>query len=76
MIVFTQNEQVYGFINKDDGTIPDEVLRNKIILCSLATLCTIPAVIRQAADNFKAERSTEQILFLMDTLENKNNNNR
>ena len=38
VLVFIPNEQVYAFINKEDSTILDDALKNKVILCSPITL--------------------------------------
>jgi DNA recombination protein RmuC len=65
VIVFIPNEQVYAFINENDGTILDDALKNKVILCSPITLYAILAVIRQAVDNFNLERTAAQILSLL-----------
>jgi len=65
VIVFIPNEQVYAFINENDGTILDDALKNKVILCSPITLYAILAVIRQAVDNFNLEKTAAQILSLL-----------
>jgi DNA recombination protein RmuC len=65
VIIFIPNEQVYAFINENDGTILDDALKNKVILCSPITLYAILAVIRQAVDNFNLEKTAAQILSLL-----------
>ena len=65
VILFIPNEQVYAFINETDGSILDEALRNRVILCSPLTLYAILAVVRQAVDNFNLERTAGQILSLL-----------
>lgn len=65
VIVFIPNEQVYSFINQEDPTIVDEALKNKVIFCSPLTLYAILAVIRQAMDNFKLEKTASEILSLL-----------
>jgi DNA recombination protein RmuC len=65
VIVFIPNEQVYAFINENDGALLDEALKNKVILCSPITLYAILAVIRQAVDNFNLEKTAAQILSLL-----------
>jgi DNA recombination protein RmuC len=61
VIIFIPNEQVYSFINEQDGSILDDALKNKVILCSPVTLYAILAVIRQAMDNFSLEKTAAQI---------------
>ncbi len=67
VLVFIPNEQVYCFINENDRTLLDEALKNKVILCSPLTLYAILAVMRQAVDNFKLEKTAAQILSLFGT---------
>lgn len=66
-LVFIPNEQVYCFINENDGSILDESLKNRVILCSPMTLYAILAVIRQAIDNFNIEKTAAKILSLFGT---------
>ncbi|MGD9014410.1 MAG: DNA recombination protein RmuC [Candidatus Omnitrophota bacterium] len=65
VILFIPNEQVYAFINEADGSILDQALKNRVILCSPLTLYAILAVIRQAVDNFNLERTAGHILSLL-----------
>ncbi len=65
LLLFIPNEQVYGFVQEHDRTILDEALRNKIVVCSPLTLYAVLAVVRQAVDNFQLERTSSQILSLL-----------
>lgn len=65
VLVFIPNEQLYGFIHEADRSILDEALRRKVILCSPLTLYAVLAVIRQAVENFKMERTAAQVLNLL-----------
>jgi len=65
VIVFVPNEQVYAFINESDTSILDEALKNKVIFCSPLTLYAILAVIRQAMDNFKIEKTASEMSGLL-----------
>lgn len=65
VIVFVPNEQVYAFINESDASILDEALKNKVIFCSPLTLYAILAVIRQAMDNFKLEKTASEMSSLL-----------
>ncbi|MEK7395945.1 MAG: DNA recombination protein RmuC, partial [Candidatus Poribacteria bacterium] len=63
VIIFIPNEQVYTFIiNENDGNILDEVLKNKVILCSPITLYAVLSVIGQAVDNFRLEKKSKEII--------------
>jgi len=65
VILFIPNEQVYSFINEIDNTILDEALKNKVVFCSPLTLYAILAVIRQAMDNFKLEKTAKEMSGLI-----------
>ncbi len=65
VLVFIPNEQIYYFIQENDSSILDEALKNKVIPCSQITLYAILAVIRQAVDNFKLEKTAGEILSLL-----------
>ncbi|MCX6004288.1 MAG: DNA recombination protein RmuC [Chloroflexi bacterium] len=64
VLVLIPNEQVYHFINENDPTLLDVALKNKVVLCSPVTLYAILALIRQALENFKMEKATNEILKL------------
>ncbi len=65
VIVFIPNEQVYAFINEADNSILDDALKNKVIFCSPLTLYAILAVIRQAMDSFKLEKTAAEMTSLL-----------
>ncbi|MBI5671587.1 MAG: DNA recombination protein RmuC [Chloroflexi bacterium] len=65
VLVFIPNEQVYRFIHEEDDTIIEEALKQKVIICSPLTLYIVLAVIRQAAENFKLEQSSREVLKLL-----------
>jgi DNA recombination protein RmuC len=62
VMLFIPNEAVYGFIHENDARLLDDALRQKVVLCSPATLFAVLAVIRQAVDNFALERRSDEIL--------------
>lgn len=62
VLLFVPNEQIYAFIEEQDPSILEEALRQKVIVCSPVTLFAVLAVIRQAADNFALERTSDEIL--------------
>ncbi|MGQ0823576.1 MAG: DNA recombination protein RmuC [Actinomycetota bacterium] len=65
LLLFIPNEQVYAFVHEHDGAMLDEALRNKVVLCSPLTLYAVLAVVRQAVDNFRLEKTSNQILSLL-----------
>lgn len=67
VLVFIPNEQVYAFIHEHDPQLLDDAMSKKIVLCSPLTLFAILAVIRKAADNFRLQETSDEILSLMGT---------
>jgi DNA recombination protein RmuC len=65
LLLFIPNEGVYSFMAEHDRTVLDDALRHKIVLCSPLTLYAVLAVIRQSVDNFRLERTSNQILSLL-----------
>ncbi|MGH8977098.1 MAG: DNA recombination protein RmuC [Acidimicrobiia bacterium] len=65
LLLFIPNEQVYAFVQEHDHAMLDEALRSKIVLCSPLTLFAVLAVVRQAVDNFRLERTSNEILGLL-----------
>jgi len=62
VLLFIPNESLYAFIQEQDRTILDDALAQKLVFCSPVTLYAVLAVIRQAVDNFRVERTSTQIL--------------
>jgi DNA recombination protein RmuC len=62
VLLFIPNEQLYAFIQEQDRTILDDALRRKLVFCSPLTLYAVLAVVRQAVDNFRVERTSSEIL--------------
>ena len=61
-IMFISNEQVFNFINENDPAFIDDAMKMKVIVCSPFSLYAFVSVIRQAAENFKMEKSAREIL--------------
>lgn len=61
-IMFISNEQVFNFINENDPDFIDDAMKIKVIVCSPFSLYAFVSVIRQAAENFKMEKSAREIL--------------
>ena len=62
VLLFIPNEQLYAFIQEQDHSILDDALRRKLVFCSPLTLYAVLAVVRQAVDNFRVERTSSEIL--------------
>jgi DNA recombination protein RmuC len=67
LLLFIPNEQVYAFVHEHDPDLLDAALRHKVVLCSPLTLYAVLAVVRQAVDNFRLERTSSEILRLLGT---------
>jgi DNA recombination protein RmuC len=65
LLLFIPNEQVYAFVHEHDPELLDTALRHKVVLCSPLTLYAVLAVVRQAVDNFRLERTSGEILRLL-----------
>jgi DNA recombination protein RmuC len=65
LLLFIPNEQVYAFVQEHDRAVLDDALRDKIVICSPMTLYAVLAVVRQAVDNFRLERVSNEILGLL-----------
>lgn len=65
VLVFIPNEQVYTFIHEHDPGLLDEALERKVVLCSPLTLYAYLVVIRQAAEHFRLEQASREILALL-----------
>jgi DNA recombination protein RmuC len=69
VLLFIPNEAVYAFIQQQDARILDEALGRKLVFCSPLTLFAVLAVVRQAVDNFRVERTSGEILARLGTFE-------
>jgi DNA recombination protein RmuC len=67
VLLFIPNEAIYHFLHDCGPTnnVFDEAMRNKVILCSPINLFAILAVIRQASEHYRLEKSTKQILNIL-----------
>jgi DNA recombination protein RmuC len=65
VLLFIPNEQLYGFIQEHDGAVLEDALGHKIVMCSPLTLFAVLAVVRQAVDSFRLERTTSEILEVL-----------
>lgn len=62
MIVFIPHEEIFAFIQKEDASIFDFGLKNKIITCSPMTLFAVLSVIRKSVEQFTIEKTSYDIL--------------
>ena len=62
MLLFIPNEAVYSFLHDADPAILDVALGHKVVLCSPATLFAVLAVVRQSVEQFRLERTSDEIL--------------
>lgn len=65
VLLFVPNEQVYGFLHESDSSFVDDAVRNHVVVCSPFTLYAVIALIRQSFDNFNVERTSREILELL-----------
>ena len=65
VLMFIPNESIFTFINKEDQSIIDFALNNKVLLCSPMTLYAILALINQATRNFVMEQKATEVMNLM-----------
>jgi DNA recombination protein RmuC len=65
VLLFIPNEALYGFIQENDGAVLEHALGHKIVMCSPMTLFAVLAVVRQAVDSFRLERTTSEILDVL-----------
>jgi DNA recombination protein RmuC len=62
VLLFIPNESVWAFIHEQDGQLIDVALRQKVVLCSPVSLFAVLAVIRQAVDQTRLSRTSDEIL--------------
>ncbi|MBM4387582.1 MAG: DNA recombination protein RmuC [Deltaproteobacteria bacterium] len=65
VLVFIPNESIYSFIIENDGSLIDDALKNRVIICSPMTLYAILAIIRQTFEIYNLERTTGDMLALL-----------
>jgi DNA recombination protein RmuC len=65
VLLFIPNEQLYAFVQEHAGTLLDDALRERIVMCSPLTLFAVLAVVRQAVESFRMERTASEILDVL-----------
>jgi DNA recombination protein RmuC len=62
VLLFIPNESVWAFIHERDPQLIDVALGQKVVLCSPVSLFAVLAVIRQAVDQTRLARTSDEIL--------------
>jgi DNA recombination protein RmuC len=62
VLLFIPNESVWTFIHEHDPSLIDLALGQKVVLCSPVTLFAVLAVVRQAVEQTRLERTSDEIL--------------
>lgn len=62
VLLFIPNESVWAFIHERDPGLIDLALRQKVVLCSPLTLFAVLAVVRQAVEQTRLERTSDEII--------------
>ncbi len=62
VLLFIPNESVWAFIHERDPQLIDVALGQKVVLCSPVSLFAVLAVIRQAVEQHRLTRTSDEIL--------------
>ena len=62
VLLFIPNESVWAFIHERDPQLIDVALSQKVVLCSPVSLFAVLAVIRQAVEQARLTRTSDEIL--------------
>src|SRR5947209_2476145 len=65
VLLFIPNEHVYAAIFELDPELLEGALARKVVLCSPCTLFAVLAVIRQAAETFRLQQRSREIVALL-----------
>ena len=65
VLLFIPNEQLYHFIQEQDPKIFEEALGKRVVFCSPITLFAVLAIVRQAVENFRLEKTSNEIVQLL-----------
>ncbi|HEX6419452.1 MAG TPA: DNA recombination protein RmuC [Acidimicrobiales bacterium] len=69
VLLFIPNEAVYAFVHEHDRDLVEVALRQKVVLCSPSTLFSVLAVIRQAVEQTRLQRTSDEILACLAAFE-------
>jgi DNA recombination protein RmuC len=62
VLLFIPNESVWAFIQERDSQLIDFAMEQKVVLCSPVSLFAVLAVIRQAVDQTRLTKTSDEIL--------------
>jgi DNA recombination protein RmuC len=62
VLLFIPNESVWAFIHEQDPQLIDLAMKQNVVLCSPVSLFAVLAVIRQAVDQTRLARTSDEIL--------------
>lgn len=62
VLLFIPNESVWAFIHEHDPALIDVALGQRVVLCSPVSLFAVLAVIRQAVDQTRLARTSDEVL--------------
>ncbi|MBU4210269.1 DNA recombination protein RmuC [Patescibacteria group bacterium] len=69
VILFVPNEMIFSFIYDQMGDIWEEAMRQKVILAGPFSFSAILRMLRQAYDNFKYQKNTQNIITYIKNFE-------
>jgi len=69
VLLFIPNEAVYAFVHTHDRDLVEVALNQKVVLCSPCTLFSVLAVIRQAVEQTRLQRTSDEILACLAAFE-------
>jgi DNA recombination protein RmuC len=69
VLLFIPNEAVYAFAHQHDRDLLDLALRQKVVLCSPSTLFSVLAIVRQAVEQTRLQRTSDEILACLAAFE-------
>jgi DNA recombination protein RmuC len=62
VLLFIPNESVWAFIHEHDPQLIDVAMQQRVVLCSPVSLFAVLAVIRQAVDQTRLTKASDEIL--------------
>ena len=69
VLLFIPNEAIYAFVHEREPGLVDLAIGQKVVLCSPSTLFAVLAVVRQAVEQFRLERTSDEILTCLASFE-------
>ena len=69
VLLFIPNEAIFGFVHERDPGLIDHAIGLKVVICSPSTLFAVLAVVRQAVEQFRLERTSDEILACLASFE-------